>query len=108
MQHWYLQGSVQHGARSFPQAGAGLQHAHSKRRLILAALPKSLYTKSMIKAIVFDCFGVLTSDGWLPFKKKYFGHDSALTEEATSLNKQVDAGLISYDDFVPAVAKLAG
>lgn len=61
----------------------------------------------MIKAIVFDCFGVLTSDGWLPFKAKYFGHNDQLLQEATDLNKQADAGLISYHDFVNNVAKLA-
>lgn len=62
----------------------------------------------MIRAIVFDCFGVLASDGWLPFKRKYFGHDPALFREAGDLNKSVDSGLTTYDDFVPAVAKLAG
>lgn len=62
----------------------------------------------MIKAVVFDCFGVLTSDGWLPFKSKYFGHDQQLLQDATDLNKQSDAGLISYHDFIKAVATLAG
>lgn len=62
----------------------------------------------MIKAVVFDCFGVLVNDGWLPFKQKYFGHDSALAQEATDSNKAVDAGLISYDDFITQVAELAG
>ena len=61
----------------------------------------------MIRAIVFDCFGVLASDGWLPFKRKYFGADPKLFEQAGDLNKAVDSGLSSYDDFVPAVAKLA-
>lgn len=61
----------------------------------------------MIKAIIFDCFGVLTTDGWLPFKKKHFGHDPALEAQATGLNKQVDAGLADYDDFVGGVAELA-
>lgn len=61
----------------------------------------------MITAIVFDCFGVLTSDGWLPFKSKHFGHDSGLHQEASSISKQSDAGLISYDDFIDGVADLA-
>lgn len=61
----------------------------------------------MIKAIVFDCFGVLTSDGWLPFAEQYFGADPELRREAHDLNKQVDSGLLSYDDFVHSVAKLA-
>ncbi len=62
----------------------------------------------MIRAIVFDCFGVLTTDGWLPFKAAHFGHDPELFELATSLNKQSDAGLISYHDFIGQIAELAG
>ncbi|HET8709517.1 MAG TPA: HAD-IA family hydrolase [Candidatus Saccharimonadales bacterium] len=62
----------------------------------------------MVKAIIFDCFGVLTTDGWLPFKRKYFGHDEALLAEATGYNRRMDAGLISYEDFVDAVSDLAG
>ena len=63
----------------------------------------------MIKAIVFDCFGVLTAgDGWLSFKTQYFNHDTTLLEEAVSLNKQADAGFITYDDFIEKVARLAG
>lgn len=61
----------------------------------------------MIRAIVFDCFGVLTSDGWLPFKKKHFGHDPELSRQATDLNKQVDSGLADYQDFLHKVARLA-
>jgi FMN phosphatase YigB (HAD superfamily) len=61
----------------------------------------------MIKAIIFDCFGVLTTDGWLPFKRKYFSHDSQLEAEATDFNKRVDAGLASYDEFIAAIAGLA-
>ncbi|HWT55675.1 MAG TPA: HAD-IA family hydrolase [Candidatus Microsaccharimonas sp.] len=62
----------------------------------------------MIRAVVFDCFGVLVNDGWLPFKRKYFGEKPELFEEATSINRQVDAGLIGYDDFIQGVAGLAG
>lgn len=61
----------------------------------------------MLKAIIFDCFGVLASDGWLPYKARHFGQDPELMEQATSLNKQVDAGLIGYDDFIQGVAALA-
>lgn len=61
----------------------------------------------MIRAVIFDCFGVLTTDGWLPFKKRHFGHDDQLVQEATDLNKQADTGLMSYDDFVDAVSKMA-
>lgn len=62
----------------------------------------------MIKAIVFDCFGVLTTEGWLPFKAKYFGHDPELFEQAGSIGWQANMGRISYGEFMQAVAKLAG
>lgn len=61
----------------------------------------------MIKAIIFDCFGVLTTDGWLPFKQRNFGDSGELFQQATDLNRQVDSGLIAYDDFLRGVAELA-
>jgi HAD superfamily hydrolase (TIGR01509 family) len=61
----------------------------------------------MIKAIVFDCFGVLATDGWLPFKNEYFGQDPKLLERATELNKMVDSGLASHVNFVDEIAKMA-
>ena len=61
----------------------------------------------MIKAVVFDCFGVLTTDAWLPFKERYFGHDKSLFDQATDLNKQSDAGLIDYSVFIHEIASLA-
>lgn len=61
----------------------------------------------MIKAIIFDCFGVLTTDAWLPFKQRHFGHDQDLFDEATSLSQQANSGLINFDDFAAGVAQLA-
>jgi putative hydrolase of the HAD superfamily len=62
----------------------------------------------MIRAIIFDCFGVLATDGWLPFRDEHFGHDPTLLERATISNKRVDAGLQSYDDFVRDISDLSG
>lgn len=61
----------------------------------------------MIKAVIFDCFGVLTTDGWLPFKQKYFSHDRRLLSHATELNMSFNAGLMSYDIFLSQIAELA-
>lgn len=61
----------------------------------------------MIKAVIFDCFGVLTTEGWLPFKEQQFGHDKALSEQASALNRQSNVGLISHEQFVEKVAELA-
>lgn len=61
----------------------------------------------MVKAIIFDCFGVLTTEGWLPFKAKHFSRDQELNCQATDLLKQANCGFISHEDFVEAVAGLA-
>lgn len=60
-----------------------------------------------IKAVIFDCFGVLTSDGWLPFCQKYFGDDEEKMNQARMLNKRVDGGLYGYNDMLRDVAELA-
>jgi epoxide hydrolase-like predicted phosphatase len=62
----------------------------------------------MIKAVIFDCFGVLTTDGWLPFKRKKFGHDQDLERQATDLSRAMNGGYISVDDFLTQIAQLAG
>ncbi len=61
----------------------------------------------MIKAVVFDCFGVLTNDGWLAFKNQYL-HDEAARSEATELNRQADSGYIDQEQFERELARLAG
>ncbi len=63
--------------------------------------------KSEITTIIFDCFGVLVSEGWLPFKHKYFDGDDDKFELATATQKRADAGLIDHADFVETVAALA-
>jgi HAD superfamily hydrolase (TIGR01509 family) len=62
----------------------------------------------MIKAIVFDCFGVLATDGWLPFKQKYIESDKAIYKELTKENVKADGGLLAYDYFIKKVASLTG
>ena len=61
----------------------------------------------MIKAVIFDCFGVLATDDWLPFKKAHFGHDQELFDRASEVNQQSNAGLITYDQFVQEIADMA-
>lgn len=61
----------------------------------------------MIKAVIFDCFGVLTSDGLLPFRKRYFGDDQEKIIQAVDIGKRVDAGLADYDDLIKELARLA-
>lgn len=60
----------------------------------------------MIKVIVFDCFGVLTTDTWLAFI------DSLPLEvdisRARELNHQYDSGLIDKQTFLAEVQDLTG
>src|SRR5436305_1028124 len=60
----------------------------------------------MIKAVIFDCFGVLTQDGWKAFVEE-LPTDSA-KETARSLNHQYDAGLISLEKFLGGVKQATG
>ena len=60
----------------------------------------------MIKAIIFDCFGVLTQDGWKAFVEDL--PDEAAKETARYLNHQYDAGLISLERFLEGVKKATG
>ena len=60
----------------------------------------------MIKAVIFDCFGVLTTDGWLKFLDTYLPDGDKRTK-AKELNHAVDKGLIAYGEFIDQVAKLA-
>lgn len=60
----------------------------------------------MIKAIIFDCFGVLTGDNWGSFKEKI--NNQQISAEASKLNKLYDASKISKQVFLRQVADLTG
>lgn len=60
----------------------------------------------MIKAIIFDCFGVLAEDGWTPFKRKHILHDPKLVEEVARLGALTDQGMLNNEETVVAIAKL--
>lgn len=60
----------------------------------------------MIRAIVFDCFGVLTEDGWLAFLNAFVKEEDL--QEARDLNRQNDLGFIQYDQFIERLCQLTG
>ena len=62
----------------------------------------------MIQAVIFDCFGVLATDGWLPFRALHFGSKPELLEQARAHNIRVDSGLMTYHDFMLWLAKETG
>jgi putative hydrolase of the HAD superfamily len=62
----------------------------------------------MIKAIIFDCFGVLTTEGWQEFKQIYFSEDAEKLNEANKLNYLADQGKMNHNQLMPLIAELAG
>jgi FMN phosphatase YigB (HAD superfamily) len=62
----------------------------------------------VIEAVIFDCFGVLTTEGWTAFKRRHFGVDPAKMARASELSRMLDRGLITYEDSLKEVSKMAG
>lgn len=59
----------------------------------------------MIKAIIFDCFGVLTEDVWVVFCA---GLDPEVAKRAHELSHQRNRGFLSDDEFLDQVAEVTG
>ena len=60
----------------------------------------------MKRALIFDCFGVLTTDIWLAFCDSLPA--TADLERAKELNRAYDRGFIDRDDFVAGVHEATG
>lgn len=59
----------------------------------------------MIKAIIFDCFGVLTTDLWREFKATL---PENLQNQARNLNHEYDAGNLTEPEFIKKIVRLSG
>jgi epoxide hydrolase-like predicted phosphatase len=57
----------------------------------------------VIKAIIFDCFGVITTDSWRAFVDSL---PVEQVEQARYLNRQRDLGIIDHDTFMKDVKNL--
>lgn len=62
----------------------------------------------MIKAIIFDCFGVLTTEGFKVFCNKYFKDAPAKRAEAQDLMDRSSLGLMLFGRFEQELSKLGG
>lgn len=62
----------------------------------------------MIKAIIFDCFGVLVESSYEPFKRKYFGGNAGLIQKFIEVEDRSSRGEITLDEAEVAFAELAG
>jgi HAD superfamily hydrolase (TIGR01509 family) len=60
----------------------------------------------MIKAIIFDCFGVLAEDGWMPFKRKFIGDNKQMADAVADLGKQNEYGMIDNKTHLQKMAAL--
>lgn len=62
----------------------------------------------MIKAIIFDCYGVIATEGWLPFKQKYFSDDPVKMQHAIDAVSAAGTGYMTHQEFLETEAELAG
>ncbi len=61
----------------------------------------------MIKAVIFDCFGVLSEDAWMVFNNTYNGQQD-IFQAAHQLNEKSDLGLITENELYQSLADLLG
>ena len=62
----------------------------------------------MVKAIIFDCFGVLVKSSLIPFGETYFANDTEKQQKLYELDRQANMGQLDYSSFVAQTAELAG
>lgn len=62
----------------------------------------------MLKAVIFDCFGVLYVDNSQAFYQKYVERYDELLPKLKELNAQLDYGLISELDWREQITSLTG
>jgi FMN phosphatase YigB (HAD superfamily) len=62
----------------------------------------------MIRAIIFDCFGVLTNDPWKQLREEYLGTDAVKLDRAAKIDQLVNTGKTTFDNFAGEVALLCG
>lgn len=68
-----------------------------------------MYTEAMIRALIFDCFGVLTSGTWDAFCRRHFAdEDTAQWMLARDLNRASDSGYITQEEYHGELAMLTG
>lgn len=62
----------------------------------------------VIKAIIFDCFGVLATQGWIPFRDATFGHDAKMLQQANDTMRALSVGMLMPEEFMEQMAELSG
>jgi HAD superfamily hydrolase (TIGR01549 family) len=62
----------------------------------------------VIRAIIFDLYGVLAINGWQAFKTEHFSDREDLWDQVFQLGRQVDVGLADYSELVRFTAEVSG
>jgi HAD superfamily hydrolase (TIGR01509 family) len=62
----------------------------------------------MVKAIIFDFFGVLVTEGFKLFRDTHFPDDEQKWQAAIELVNKHDSGLISKAQFIEGMADISG
>jgi HAD superfamily hydrolase (TIGR01509 family) len=62
----------------------------------------------VIKAVIFDCFGVLTTEGLEIFYSKYFKDEPEKLKQAKDIIGRLNRGEITHEHYIQGVSKLAG
>lgn len=62
----------------------------------------------MIKAVIFDLYGVLGLNSWQAFKERHFAHCPEDWESLRALGQRVDAGEATEGELVAAIAIRTG
>jgi HAD superfamily hydrolase (TIGR01509 family) len=62
----------------------------------------------MIRAIIFDLYGVLAINGWQAFKAAHFANHEEAWDQVFQLGRQVDAGFVDYAELVRFTAEMSG
>jgi len=62
----------------------------------------------MIKAVIFDCFGVLTASTYDHFYATYYPDNSEMVGQIKALDHASNKGSITMDDFYQGIAGLTG
>ena len=60
------------------------------------------------QAIIFDLYGVLAINGWQAFKAHHFTGREDVWDEVFRLGRQVDAGLVDYEELIKLTAEKSG
>lgn len=61
----------------------------------------------MIKAVIFDCFGVLASDEWPMFRDQFFSAAQA-RKDIEAVRDKIDRGMLPRTEFIERIVQHTG